>query len=300
MKASAWGFAAVTGAAALCLPSLAAAINEQAVSDQVLTEPVTRVSPPPVTGKKTHAGLKVHGTKNKQSRLQTGQRPAPNGSTSRKGKTPKSHANRPRKPVKILKQGVRLNTGLCGRVQPDGSVPGPDWCQPVVPGRPVVPERATPPPVVRPRPEDVTWDQVFTESKDVLFKKLTVYVQPKGKTLVNLETIVYTDKTGVLTYPVVVAGFRVIVKATPSKYIWSFGDGSSKSTYSAGSPYPSKEITHRYLKRGDVRLSVTVEYAASFSVAGLEPQFVGPVPITGPSTPLQVREAVPVLVDPPR
>ncbi|MFF1820558.1 PKD domain-containing protein [Kribbella sp. NPDC058245] len=141
---------------------------------------------------------------------------------------------------------------------------------------------------------------MFSESKDVLFKKLTVHVQPKDKTLVNQDTIVYTDKTGVLTYQVPILGFPVIVKATPSKYTWSFGDRTSKSTYSPGAPYPSKEITHKYMKRGDVNLSVTVEYAASFQVAGGPIQYVGPVPITGPSTPLQVREAVPVLVDPPR
>jgi hypothetical protein len=141
---------------------------------------------------------------------------------------------------------------------------------------------------------------VFRESKDVLFKKLTVHVQPKDKTLVNQDTIVYTDKTGVLTYNVEILGFSVVVKATPSKYVWSFGDRTSKSTYSPGAPYPSKEITHKYLKRGQVGLSVTVEYDASFQVAGGPVQYVGPVPITGPSTPLQVREAVPVLVDPPR
>ncbi|MFI5735256.1 hypothetical protein ACIA49_34405 [Kribbella sp. NPDC051587] len=141
---------------------------------------------------------------------------------------------------------------------------------------------------------------MFSESKDVLFKKLTVHVQPKDKTLLNQDTIVYTDKTGVLTYQVPILGFPVVVKATPSKYIWSFGDRTSKTTYSPGAPYPSKEITHKYLKRGQVGLSVTVEYAASFQVAGGPIQYVGPVPITGPSTPLQVREAVPVLVDPPR
>ncbi|WP_344161842.1 PKD domain-containing protein [Kribbella yunnanensis] len=153
---------------------------------------------------------------------------------------------------------------------------------------------------MQPRPEDVTWDQVLAESKDVLFPKLTVHVQPKDRTLVNMETIVYTDDNGVTTVPVVILGFPVIVKAVPTTYTWHFGDGTSKTTDSPGKPYPSKEITHKYMKRGDLSLSVTVNYDASFDVASTGPQFVGPVPITGPSTPLQVREAVPVLVDPPR
>ncbi len=141
---------------------------------------------------------------------------------------------------------------------------------------------------------------MLAESKDVIFPKLTVYVQPRERTLVNLDTIVYTDDKGVTTVAVNVAGFGVVVTAVPTSYTWHFGDGTSKTTESAGKPYPSKEITHKYMKRDDVRLSVTVNYDASFEVEGLDPQFIGAVPITGPATPLQVREAVPVLVDPPR
>ncbi|MFB6720310.1 PKD domain-containing protein [Kribbella sp. NPDC056345] len=140
----------------------------------------------------------------------------------------------------------------------------------------------------------------MAESKDVIFPKLRVYVQPRERTLVNLETIVYTDDKGVTTVPVRVAGFAVVVTAVPVSYTWHFGDGASRTTESAGKPYPSQEITHRYMKRGDVRLSVTVNYDARFEVEDLGPQFIGTVPITGPATPLQVREAVPVLVEPPR
>ncbi|MFK4084281.1 PKD domain-containing protein [Kribbella sp. NPDC020789] len=196
----------------------------------------------------------------------------------------------------------RLNLGMCGQMQPDGTVPGPDWCQPTVPEDPrPTPGRTTDPTRVQPRPTDVTWEQVLTETKDALFPALTVHVQPADRTLVNADTIVYADDRGVTRVPLQILGFPVVVEALPTSYTWHFGDGSSKTTDSPGKPYPSKEITHKYMKRADVRLTVTVNYSARFNVAGTGWQPVpGTIPVTGPATPLQVREAVPVLVDPPR
>ncbi|MFC6161014.1 PKD domain-containing protein [Kribbella jiaozuonensis] len=186
-------------------------------------------------------------------------------------------------------------------MQPDGSVPGPTRCQPGGIERRVAPP-TIPPEVVRPRPEDVTWEQIRSETKNVLFPGLSVKVQPDGRTLVNLDTIVYTEDSKVSTTTVTLLGFPVVVEATPISYTWSFGDGSPALTTSTpGKPYPSKEITHKYMKRGDASLTLTTNYAARFNVADTGWQYVnGTVPITGPATPLLVREAVPVLVDPGR
>ncbi|GAA0941299.1 hypothetical protein GCM10009554_32810 [Kribbella koreensis] len=151
-----------------------------------------------------------------------------------------------------------------------------------------------------PDPRDVTWEMVLSESRDTQFPKLKVNVQPAGRTLVNLETIVYTDPKTTTVFPIQLLGFPVIVQATPMSYKWSFGDGTTVTTRTPGSPYPAKEITHKYMKRGRVSLAVTVNYEAQFNVAGTGWQYAGVVPITGPATPLQVREAVPVLVEPER
>jgi len=126
-------------------------------------------------------------------------------------------------------------------------------------------------------------------------------VQPAERTLVNLETIVYTNDSEVSTDVVTLLGFPVEVEATPISYSWNFGDGSPVlTTTTPGKPHPSKEITHKYLKRASVNVTLTTNYAARFNVAGTGWQYVdGTVPITGPATPLLVREAVPVLVDPP-
>ncbi|GAA1532282.1 PKD domain-containing protein [Kribbella lupini] len=151
-----------------------------------------------------------------------------------------------------------------------------------------------------PRPEDVTWEQVLSETKNVAFPGLRVKVQPADKTLVNLDTIVYTDQAEVTSTTVTLLGFPVVVEATPMSYTWRFGDGTTVTTESPGKPYPAKEITHKYLKRASVSITLTTNYAARFNVDGTGWQYIaGTVPITGPATPLQVQEAVPVLVDPP-
>ncbi|WP_329484027.1 PKD domain-containing protein [Kribbella sp. NBC_01484] len=199
-----------------------------------------------------------------------------------------------------MRVDFNLNIGICGRVQPDGTVPGPNWCQPVVPQETTATPRKLPV-VVRARPQDVTWGQVLAESKVVLFPELAVKVQPRGRTLVNLDTIVYTDESKVSTTTITLLGFPVAVEATPISYTWNFGDGTPALTTSTpGKPYPSKEITHKYMQRRAVSLTLTTNYAARFNVADTGWQYVdGTVPVTGPATPLQVREAVPVLVDPP-
>lgn len=181
-----------------------------------------------------------------------------------------------------------------------GKVEGPNDCG--EPDEPKPTERAIARRTVRPEPKDVTWEQIRSEAKDLTFPGLSVKVQPDGRTLVNLETIVYTEDSKVSTATVTLLGFPVVVQATPVSYTWNFGDGSPALTTSTpGKPYPSKEVTHKYMKRGAVGLTLTTSYAARFNVAGTGWQYVtGTIPVTGPTTPLQVREAIPVLVDPDR
>ncbi|TCN40895.1 hypothetical protein EV644_105179 [Kribbella orskensis] len=209
---------------------------------------------------------------------------------------PPRRENSPRSTIDELK----LNIGICGRMGPDGTIPGPTRCMPYEADPPVAPT----PGVVAvrmPQPQDVRWVEILSEYKNVLFPKLNVKVQPAGRTLVNLDTIVYTEDSKVSATTVTLLGFPVVVEATPMSYTWSFGDGATLTTTSPGKPYPAKEITHKYMKRGGVSVAVTTNYAARFNVAGTGWQYVdGTVPITGPATPLLVREAVPVLVDPPR
>jgi hypothetical protein len=259
----------------------------------------TPTPPPVVVVGGTKEGAKAGASKKADGRLKTGDpKPSPKKTVGE----PKSRhvPSAPSLPVVSQTRDFRLNVGICGRLGPDGTVPGPQRCQPFGPGRATPPTRVVVPQL--PQPGDVRWEQILTEYKEVLFPKLGVKVQPAGRTLVNLDTIVYTDESRVSTKTVTLLGFPVVVEATPMSYSWDFGDGGPVLiTSTPGKPYPAKEITHKYMKRGSTKVTLTTNYAARFNVADTGWQYVdGTVPIAGPPTALLVREAVPVLVDPPR
>lgn len=295
---------AIVIAVALCTgPIIEIAPTEAAVSrSQVTPKPP---APPVVIAKPTKDGAGMLGKRKRSSRLATG-RPAPSKIKKRsphlKGERQKA-AEAAKLTDPLEHDDFRVGIGICGH--PRGNAPQFTRClpaleedQPIQPNQPeATPSTAV---VIRiPRPEDVEWGQVLSEYKDVLFPKLGVKVQPAERTLVNLETIVYTDQSKVSTQTVPILGFPVAVEATPLSYTWNFGDGTSVTTTKPGRPYPAKDVTHKYLRKGAVRLTVTTNYAARFNVAGAGWQYVdGTVPITGPATALQVREAVPVLVEP--
>ncbi|WBQ04607.1 PKD domain-containing protein [Kribbella sp. CA-293567] len=273
------------------------------------TRPAADPNPSPspnATAKKRRWGLTVtaaqakrvqHG-KNIKDEEKKSQAEIKKSSSRRNKTTPKNAPIHP----------FRLNIGICGHIGGNTSnltrcLPAIEDDRPDTPEQPNLPE-AIPSRAVAvriPLPQDVEWGQVLAESKNVLFPKLGVKVQPVGRTLVNQDTIVYTDESRVYTQTVTVLGFPVVVEAMPMSYMWSFGDGASKTTTTPGRPYPAMDITHKYLKKGGVGLTLTTSYAARFNVAGTGWQYVeGTVPITGPATALLVREAVPVLVEPVR
>jgi hypothetical protein len=278
------------------------------LSTQVSSAAGQRGDPvPPVKGRRNKDQLTLDSSdKHVEDHLAQGDPPKQHKSTTETSQTGDGKPTRPKRSKDQLPTDIsdpadlRLRIGLCGRVQPDGSVPGPDWCQPVIPEERRTVRRVPRPPT--PRPQDVTWEQVRSETRNVMFPGLSVKVQPTGRTLVNLDTIVYTDGSKMVTSTVTLLGFPVLVQATPLSYTWRFGDGSPElTTSSPGKPYPSKEITHKYMRRGGVSLTVTTNYAARFNVANTGWQYVDEtIPVTGPATPLLVREAIPVLVDPGR
>jgi hypothetical protein len=199
------------------------------------------------------------------------------------------------KPVVDRFPGIVAERGSCvltGASEADlvsrGCIPAP----PPTPARPGQP--------ARPRVEQITTVVVRSELKNVDFPALAVQIQPKTRTLVNLKTIVYTKPVPVdqvvpiLTWP-------VGVRASASSYTWTFGDGTTLTTTSAGKPYPALDVVHQYKKRAKVAVSVVVHYTARYQLPGSGwTTLPGTVDIPGPATALTVAEARPVLVDPER
>jgi hypothetical protein len=116
--------------------------------------------------------------------------------------------------------------------------------------------------------------------------------QPEGKTLVNFDTIFYTE-TQPFTATVTLLGRQVDIVAEPVSYTWRHGDGTATTTTTPGAPYPSQEITYRYSDADTtVRPRVDVTYRARFRVNGGAWQEIDEtVTIAGPEGSLRVAQA---------
>ncbi len=125
---------------------------------------------------------------------------------------------------------------------------------------------------------------------------LRVRIQPGGRTLVNVDTIFYTDPTH-LRRTVILLGHSVRLDAAPVRYTWVHGDGTRASTSKPGRPYPAKDVTHQYQRPDDnLRARVDTTYRVRYSVDGGSWATLGEtLTAPGPATTLDVDEATPVL-----
>jgi hypothetical protein len=146
-----------------------------------------------------------------------------------------------------------------------------------------------------PRPQ-ITPALVLNEIRRIGLPTLRTHTQPEDKTLVNFDTIFYTQPRP-FTATVTLLGQQVDITAEPTSYTWHHGDGTSATTRTPGAPYPSQEVTHRYTNaHTTVRPRLDVTYAARFRVNDGTWQTIDEtVTITGPETALRITEATPVL-----
>ena len=151
---------------------------------------------------------------------------------------------------------------------------------------------------------DETVDQVniaqlvVREFKRLSWPSSALQVQPPGgDTLVNLETIFYTDNSAATLRQLRLAGRDVTIEATPTTYTWDFGDGTTKATTSPGHAYPDHDVFHVYASTGEVAARVDTTYSGRFRIGGGDWQ---PIPDTltvgGPSVAMVILEAKPQLV----
>jgi hypothetical protein len=121
----------------------------------------------------------------------------------------------------------------------------------------------------------------------------TVEIQPSsGRTLVNLDTIFYTENRSRTVTGIDVLGRSVDLRLTAAAYHWSFGDGEVTTTAGPGRAYPSKDVSHRYSAPGVVAARVDVTYTGEYRVdRGRWIDIAGDATVTGPAVPLTVVEA---------
>jgi len=137
--------------------------------------------------------------------------------------------------------------------------------------------------------------------KALEWPKSTVTIQPEGgKTLVNFETIFYTTNSQPTSKIVTLLAQKVEIEATPTSYIWHFGDDASVTTTSAGNPYPAQDVVHTYTGLDPVEPSVDTVYSGRFRVNGGEWERIDEtVTVAGESVDLALLEASPELVTDP-
>jgi hypothetical protein len=146
----------------------------------------------------------------------------------------------------------------------------------------------------------VTADLVLRAFRELPLYRGGVNTDPRGWTLVNLETYFWCgDSAGqscaVVGEPeqvVTLLGRPVRVRPRIISYRWSFGDGAER-TVAAG----AGRVGHAYRRQGAATVRVTLTWTADFSVAG-QPflPIGGTTTTTSPPLALPIRAARPVLV----
>ena len=120
---------------------------------------------------------------------------------------------------------------------------------------------------------------------------------PRGRTLVNFETIFFTTNTAPTRQTLTLLGQRVEIEAAPTAYIWTFGDGTTQTTASPGHPYPDHDVSHQYAHAGSVGPRVDTTYTGRFRVeSGDWEPITQTLTVAGAPVELSVLEARPKLV----
>lgn len=122
---------------------------------------------------------------------------------------------------------------------------------------------------------------------------------PDGWTLINIETITYTQGSP-QEFDVVLLGAPVTIRAVPTEFSWDYGDGTPPlTTTDPGAPYPQHTISHAYAAPGRATVTLTTSWRGQFRVAGETTwtDVPGTAVTQSSSGPIEVHEARTRLVE---
>lgn len=151
-------------------------------------------------------------------------------------------------------------------------------------------------PPAEPDQAELTPGDILRAIREIGLPSLRINIQPGGETLVNFDTIFYTQPQP-FERSVTLLGYDIDLIATPVRFIWRHGDGTSHTTGNPGRPYPAKDVTYRYVKSAkNLHPSVDVTYAVRFRIDGGAWQNLSETLLaSGPADELDVKQATPVL-----
>lgn len=135
-------------------------------------------------------------------------------------------------------------------------------------------------------------DQVQRDFKNLPLRRESVQSDPGPTTLINFDTAFSAGTTQLQSFDPVLLGTGVHITATPRRWHWTWGDGTTAVTDTPGVP-KQPVVTHRYTQPGDVQVSVVVEWTGTFTV-GNDPtqyQITGPASVPAAPTTVRVRTA---------
>ena len=119
-----------------------------------------------------------------------------------------------------------------------------------------------------------------------------------GRGLVHVDLIVWTDPQP-QTFATSLLGVPVQVRATPSRFVWDFGDGSEPLvTTDAGAPWPEHTVARPYDHAGEYALTLTTTWSGQYRVNGAGPWLpvLGTATTTSTPVPTEVVQADAYLV----
>ncbi len=142
----------------------------------------------------------------------------------------------------------------------------------------------------------VTPGLVLDEVRRIGLPSMSVQAPPE--TFVNYETVVYTN-ADTFARSVTLLGFTVDIEAAPSQFHWTYGDGTTETTTTAGRPYPATDITHTWTDaHRTFHPRVDVTYQIRFRIDGGSWQTLADtITIQGPNGDVRIREATGMLSD---
>jgi hypothetical protein len=142
----------------------------------------------------------------------------------------------------------------------------------------------------------LTEARILEEVRRIGLPSMSVETPPE--TFVNYETVVYTEAE-TFARTVNLLGFTVDIEATPSQFHWTYGDGTTETTTTAGRPYPATDITHTWTDaHRTFHPSVDVTYQIRFRVDGGDWQTLADTILAqGPDSDIRIREATGMLAN---
>ena len=118
-------------------------------------------------------------------------------------------------------------------------------------------------------PPKATLGDIERAIREVPMPPLKLHIQPGGRTLVNVDTIFYTDPTHLRRTVDAARAQRAARRAARSGSPGSTATARQASTSRPGRPYPAKDVTHQYQQPGDdLRARVDTTYRVRYSVDG--------------------------------